>query len=442
MDRGVRVWETGAGRVVTPLIRLRAVPSALAFSGDGRWLASGDEAAARIWDARTGRPRTGWMPHRERVDGIAWSTDGTLLATITEHEARVWEAETGEPVTPSLRQDGRLAAVWFERGGRLLAARRDTGERVRWRIGPREEPAERLRVLAAVLSCGTIDASGERSLVESPDWLAAWNTVGPMQPATAGPARLLAFHQRRAAELETAGDWTGALRHLEPLCRALPWREAIPLRRAQALAETGQWERAAAGFAGLLAARRGTIEYRLVWYWSALAHLRAGDTAGYQRACAGMLQQFASGDRRERDLTAWTCAFGELDAERREEALRIAERLVSEKPEDASALDTLGALLYRVGRYQEARSALQRSFDRSSGLSGLSGEGPPPVNALFFSLVCRRLGRTDDAREWLERARRAIAARSRSTSETPHLRQPWDDRAEREILLREAEARP
>lgn len=82
---------------------------ALAYSRDGRWLATGDEAAnIFLWDARTGR-RLGEMPrdaagHARGIQALAFSRDGRTLASVGKDDVIIlWDVQER---TPKLRVAG------------------------------------------------------------------------------------------------------------------------------------------------------------------------------------------------------------------------------------------------------------------------------------------------------------------------------------------------
>jgi len=70
----------------------------LAFSPDGRWLASGgDGSGAVLWDSRTGQAVRVLAGHTGSVVAVAFSSDGTLLATAaSDRSVRVWDRATGK----------------------------------------------------------------------------------------------------------------------------------------------------------------------------------------------------------------------------------------------------------------------------------------------------------------------------------------------------------
>ena len=99
-DKGLHLFDTATG---APLFR-RKVPDdgwgqrALAFSRDGRLLASGDDQrTVRLWSLPQGTlVRTLEGHRRARIHATAFSPDGELLASADEVDVRLWSTRTGE----------------------------------------------------------------------------------------------------------------------------------------------------------------------------------------------------------------------------------------------------------------------------------------------------------------------------------------------------------
>ncbi len=71
----------------------------VAFSPDGKWVASGGATnSVRVWDTTTMRQRGRVLPLTHTVHALAWSSDGKTLAAGNSHgQARVWDMNADPP---------------------------------------------------------------------------------------------------------------------------------------------------------------------------------------------------------------------------------------------------------------------------------------------------------------------------------------------------------
>ncbi len=104
----------------------------LAWSGDGRLLAAPDanEREVHVWDVEAGRTRAVLRGHNARVAALAFSPDGRLLAsTAWDGTTRLWDPWTG---SPHLVTQGD--ALEFSRDGRWLSWGGDGHIIGRWEV--------------------------------------------------------------------------------------------------------------------------------------------------------------------------------------------------------------------------------------------------------------------------------------------------------------------
>ena len=147
---------------------------------------------------------------------------------------------------------------------------------------------------------------------------------------------------------------------------------------------------------------------------------------GNGRTCAALLEK--AGPKPAPALAndlAWVCALGPGALPDYARPLALAELAVSRAAPVAKhhALNTLGALLYRAGRYREAVGRLEE------GLRAAKGQAVAQ-DWLFLAMAHHRLGEEAEARRSLARLAKDEPAGGAS---------PWV-KLEVELLRREAEA--
>jgi WD40 repeat protein len=141
----IQLWDVRRRRAVgKPMTDHSGDVTSLSFSPDGVTLASGaTDGTVRLWDVATrrqlGKPLTG---HTVAVDAVAFGPQGRLLASGGDDgRIRLWDAGTGQQIG-DLPGDGAVAvhALAFNRDGTLLAG---GGARLRlWDMSALADPVK------------------------------------------------------------------------------------------------------------------------------------------------------------------------------------------------------------------------------------------------------------------------------------------------------------
>jgi WD40 repeat protein/N-acetylmuramoyl-L-alanine amidase len=96
----------------------------VAFSTDGRTLASGSEdAAIRVWDATTGQLLLTLSGHTQEVSSIAFSPDGSTIASGSwDKTIKLWDSATGSVLHTLSGHAAAVRTVVFSSDGKVLAS--------------------------------------------------------------------------------------------------------------------------------------------------------------------------------------------------------------------------------------------------------------------------------------------------------------------------------
>jgi WD40 repeat protein/tetratricopeptide (TPR) repeat protein len=472
-DGTARTWDVATGR------RLGQIPAgavSVAFSPDGRTILTGSlDYTAQLWDAASGRPIGSPLRHSGRVYAVAFSPDGRSILTGSSdgRTAQLWEAATGRPLGPPLIHSGDLMSVAFSPDGRWILTGCKSDASQLWDAATGQPIGPPLPD-AALLATVAFSHDGRFLLMGDCRAMRRWDAPAPLPDDV---PRLTAWVEAiTGLELDERGSiralgrsaWLERRRRLEqrggpPPADPAPRLDPIlcgpdPAARGDAWRERGRWDRAEAAYAEAARARplNPTVRDALVrwhverghpdravatldevvrlmpdegWLREHLARvlLGSGDRAGWRRSTAAALDRLGGTTNPwTANSVAWACALGPEATADPGVPVRLAEFGVRgiharQKP---NYLNTLGAALYRAGRYAEAIGRLEEGIRLRGGKS-------LPADWAFLAMAHHRLGYRDEARRWLDRLR------EHQPSMAPD--QFWDE-LEVRLLRSEAEA--
>jgi WD40 repeat protein len=258
------LWDAATGQELRRFGSGRLRFGVLAFSPDGRWLATPGDAIVQLWDVETGTESRRFEGSSDWINGLAFSPDGRYLAaafgtfigtdsgSASDRSLRVWDISTGEEIH-RIEHPAQVTGVAFSLDGQILYSGAFDGALREWDFASGRElkrmvGSESGLVKMALSSDGryviTAAYSGEILVwsVESGEQLRRFRLAGEPESVAFSPDGAYAIGGggthgslhlwRLALNLDELLDWTYANREvrelncterelyrIEPLCK-------------------------------------------------------------------------------------------------------------------------------------------------------------------------------------------------------------------------------
>jgi serine/threonine-protein kinase len=170
-----------------------------------------------------------------------------------------------------------------------------------------------------------------------------------------------------------------------------------PLEQGRAHAARRAWGPAADCYARALKA--DPTDDGHFWFEYAAVLLLAGDRKEYAQACAHMVEKCCQAPGPRAYHVARACTLAPDSVADAAQTGRLAEKELTTYARLSWSLSEQGALRYRAGRFKEAVPLFEQSLQADPK------PGRAVVNWLWLALAKQRLGKSEEARRWLDKAK-------------------------------------
>ena len=248
---------------------------------------------------------------------------------------------------------------------------------------------------------------------------------------------VLAAAAALAETLRAKGDQAGldALRAAVDLSASRPEEWESWYFRGSYYAALGDWEPAGAAFAKAAELESDPDQVRYLYYLC-LVSLACNDQIGYRETCERLVRRVEElKTPRSAMIAAWACLLAPDSVGVPSELVSLVQYSDEGDSKDPQYLSSLGAALYRAGRFDEAKHRLIEAIAAtpvdSSDLRAVT------YSRLFLAMSDQRLGRSEEAQQFLSQAVQTIDQPA-SVGER-QLAEAWHSLLPLQLLRQEAE---
>ena len=117
-DYTAKVWDAKSGQELLTLKGHSHNVHSVAFSPDGKRIATGSTNGTKVWDAKSGQELLTLKGHSDDVNSVAFSPDGARIVTGgADATAKVWDAKSGQELLTLKGHSDNVNSVAFSPDG-------------------------------------------------------------------------------------------------------------------------------------------------------------------------------------------------------------------------------------------------------------------------------------------------------------------------------------
>ena len=120
-ERTINVWDATTGTTIASLRGHEGPVYALAYSPDGKRLASGSaDMTIRLWEPGSGKEVAAMLGHEKPVEWLSYSPDGQRICSLDGQSGRLWDATTGRVIAVLAGPVTKATAIFTPDSRRLV----------------------------------------------------------------------------------------------------------------------------------------------------------------------------------------------------------------------------------------------------------------------------------------------------------------------------------
>jgi tetratricopeptide (TPR) repeat protein len=402
--RRIKVWEARTGRLAHDLdLGVPGEKTAWpAFSPDGKWLVTGSFSEYRFWEVGSWQKRHA-LPRAEGTKTVGWivfSPDGKMLAILhSVSEVHLVDPATGRPFARlptsggpyGFSPDGSHLVTYAGRDGAfqvwdLRLIRQQLREMdLDWDLPPHPSPAEDAKPLRVkVLAAKRPPPSAELDARAHLERGLLYVQLRQYARARADFDRASTLDPKRPPWVEVVGACSQAIERDPQQAEAYHWR-------AHAHERLGRWQEAIADLSRAIQRVPWRRDFPLC---RRRIYLHTGQV---DKAAEDLRKARGQNPNQVNFLAWWLLTYHDLQHRDPTLALELAEQVVRQAPGEAAYWTTLGVAHYRLGEWQAALEALEEAEKLAPGTSFGS-------MAFFLAMCHHQLGDPAKAQEHYDRA--------------------------------------
>jgi hypothetical protein len=391
-DGTLMLWEASTGQALLSLKGHVGDVFAVAFSPDGSRILSGSrDRTLKVWDARSGQELLHLKGHTDSVAAVSYSPDGSRIVSAShDRTLKVWDALTGQELLTLKGHTDPVHAVAFSPDGSRIASGSGDNTLKLWEAPTQQDQRFFKGHLNAVARVAFGTEAKHAFGRDKSGKILAWE-IGTGRPLPDSPTVMPLGNGLTATFGNYRAEAFGNLLRVE---RTFTAEEQNRRAQEQARAEAIRRARASRAFHEAEAKRTRKIDpFSAVFHLDRLLALSPDERPALLKRRSTVLSAAIEKDANDHHSARSLARQAVADFDTIDNPTSLLSTVARHQH---SSLDRLhGALLLRTGNARDAALVFR------AAIRNRTSDDVPPIDELLLALALIKLGRRDEARQFL-----------------------------------------